>query len=138
MEFKIISATTRDIKEIKQYAQEFNLDCEEMKTEEFLVAKKKNKIVGFGRLKKYNGFEEISTVGVEEKEHKIGIGKSIVEALIKKSKGEFFLITMIPNFFKRFGFKATNIFPQELKAKEKICRMHTCNCEDVTVMKFKK
>lgn len=135
---KLFEAINTDLNFIEQLAKSFNLDIDDLKAEEFLVAKKENRIVGFGRLKRHNGFEEISTVGVIKEERMNGVGKVILEGLIKQAKGEIYLITMIPDFFKQFDFEAINIFPEELKAKEKICKMHTCNCEDVTVMKFKK
>lgn len=136
MKMTITKATQADMATIQEHARAFNLDCENMKTEEFRVAKEGKELMGFGRLHDYGGFVEISTVGVISKEQNKGIGTVMTDALIQQAKKDIYLVTVIPGYFRKFGFEILKDFPEALRNKYDFCRSTVCDKEETFVMKY--
>mgnify|MGYP001565310879 CR=1 FL=1 len=94
-------------------------DLDDIYLEQFIVVRDKNEIVGCGRLKDFDYFNEIASIAVTQKYRKRGIGEKIVEYLIDVSDKPIFLLCVDENvgFFKKFGFKETETYPDELLGK---------------------
>ncbi|GAB4207093.1 MAG: GNAT family N-acetyltransferase [Bacteroidia bacterium] len=102
----------KDFDEVKEYVREMCLDDREMKHYQFLVAKKDEEILGFGRLREYEDSVELCSLGVIEKYRGKGIGKKLVWSLIDNfyQKSDFnrknlYVVTIIPEYFLKFGFR---------------------------------
>ena len=121
MEIKILKATGKDMALIKKYIKKFKLDPENLKTEQFIVAKHNNKLVGFGRLKPYADCTELGAVGVVPAYRDKGIGKKIIGELIKRDPENIYITTDMPDYFYQFGFKIIKDGPNSIIKKCKTC-----------------
>lgn len=135
---EIASASEADMPAIEQLAKRFDLDCENISMNQFLVAKRNNKIIGFGRLRKYPACTEIATVGVIPEEQKRGVGSLLVKELIRSGPDEIFVTCVISGFFKKFGFQLVKQYPSVLQKKVDFCISYDFKPEEVFVMKFSK
>jgi N-acetylglutamate synthase-like GNAT family acetyltransferase len=143
-EIAIQSASKKDILIIEHLAKEFELDLENFNWNQFVVAKKDNKIIGFGRLRKYkleNQSEEcyeIATVGVVFEERKRGAGSLIVKEIIRNGPSEIFITCVIPCFFEKLGFQLVKHYPSVLQKKVDFCKSYNFNDDQIFVMKHTK
>ncbi|GIV29966.1 MAG: hypothetical protein KatS3mg028_1032 [Bacteroidia bacterium] len=101
-----------DFEKVKQYVREMCLDDREMFASQFLVAKKDEEILGFGRLREYDDSVELCSLGVIERYRGQGIGKKIVLSLIDIfyqkmdfNRKNLYVVTIIPAYFSKFGFR---------------------------------
>lgn len=124
-------AKKSDIEKIKPYIRNFNLDSDGLDYRKIYVFEQDGLIKGFGRYKNYDGFCELATVGVLEEFRGCGIGKKIVKKLLESMpSGEIWLTTVIPDYFRKFGFEMFEMFemneniPEQiiLKAREICCK----------------
>ena len=136
----ITIASEKDFPEIVRLAQSFDLDCENIAWNQFIVAKKNESIIGFGRLRAYSDCSEVATVGVIKPERNKGIGTSIVKELIRMGFGskEIYVTCVIPNFFLRLGFETVKQYPALLQKKVDFCKLYDFTDEQIFVMKFVK
>lgn len=135
---RIEPASGRDFAEIERLARSFDLDWEEASPVQFLVAKKENQIVGFGRLRIYETCAEIATVGVIHPERNKGVGTALVNELVRTGPEEVFVTCVIPRFFARIGFKAVKQYPAVLQKKVDFCKVYDFTEEQIFVMKHAK
>jgi N-acetylglutamate synthase-like GNAT family acetyltransferase len=117
----IYEASAADLEIIKNHISDYELDNRELLHTQFLVYKKSNTILGFGRIRNYANFDELCSLGVIEPERNKTIGKKIVNALIQKSLSELYLVCVIPEYFEPIGFKIVNEFPNEIFDKLNYC-----------------
>ena len=123
---------------IKKYISEFELDNRDLKKEQFVIAKKGNELVGFGRIRKHIGCEEICSLGTITPERNKGFAKLVVNELTRLSKQPLYLVCIIPNFFSPFGFKIVTEYPTELKNKLEYCTGELVVEEEYVVMHYSK
>ncbi len=123
MDFALRKGFESDLKKIKPYADKFNLDSEGMEANKLYIAERNGNLAGFGRYKNYRNIYEISTVGILENFRGQSAGKIIVNKLIDSAfLEEIWLTTVIPDYFKKFGFEINNNIPRELGLKTlRIC-----------------
>lgn len=129
MEYKIVAANGEDFPEIIELLEELNLDMEEIDTDQFLVCKTQDKILGAGRIRIHDDCLELCSLGVLENERGKGIGKNIANALIDSNKdSDIFLVTEIPSFFMKVGFVDCVDFPEVLNDKINRCKeIYSCS-----------
>ena len=140
-QLKILPALESDMPVIEQIAKKFDLDREDMKGSQFVVAKKEKNIIGIGRLRNYpkqTGWSEIATVAVIEEERKKGIGSLIMNELIGRAPSEIFVTCVIPDFFTRFGFQKIKQYPPVLEKKVDFCKSYDFRDDQIFVMKLQK
>ena len=131
----ISDASEADMETVIAEAKALDLDGQDANTDQFVVARNENKIVGFGRIKKYADCMEVSTVGVVRDQQRMGIGTMVVNALLNKIKGEVYVICVIPEYFSRFGFVPVKDFPKVLLDKCNFCHSFGYKEGEVFVMK---
>jgi len=143
-EYLILSASKKDMPTVELLAKGLDLDCEDLDWPQFIVAKRKNKIIGFGRLRKYNlhnrseEYFEIATVGVLAEEREKGLGSAIVKELIRRGPPEIFVTCVIPVFFEKLGFHLTKQYPSVLQKKVDFCKSYDFKNDQIFVMKLVK
>ena len=138
LDIELAQPTEYEMETVRQFTRDFDLDSEGLKKEQFIIAKSNNRVIGFGREKKHQHFNEISTLGVVHAFRNQGIGKSIVTVLIKRIKHKtIYVVTIIPDYFCQFGFKTINELPDSLKAKSEFCGSFS-NSDIVSIMKLNK
>ena len=134
----IVSALETDMPVIQQLAKAFDLDCEDLSWGQFVLAKRADKIIGFGRLRQYPDCTEVATVGVISEEQKNGVGTLIVKELIRRGPAEIFVTCVIPDFFNKIGFQMVKQYPAVLRKKVDFCKSYDFSEEQVFVMRIVK
>lgn len=117
----ISNCAKEDFPAVKAHIAELSLDDNDLEPEQFLIAKTGEEIVGFGRLRTYPDSCELCSLGVVEKFRRQGVGSELSRALIQKSDRPLYLVTIIPEFFKKLGFNVIREFPSEIKVKLNYC-----------------
>lgn len=117
----IRSAKESEMNKVRELAIKFNLDSKDMPYKEFIVAEEDRKLIGLVRIKDNNGCFELCSLGVTVGKQKLGIGKKLVEAVIKKQGSDLYLATIIPEYFKKFGFKKAEQAPKCIKKDPAWC-----------------
>ena len=84
MSLKIRNALNRDMPAIVQMIGEFQLDYENLQPQQFIVVEDGDVMVGFGRLQTYPDATDLGCVGVLHERRRQGIGKLIVDELIRR------------------------------------------------------
>ncbi|MFI5222600.1 MAG: GNAT family N-acetyltransferase [Bacteroidia bacterium] len=136
--WKITDTTKKDWNEIKFQLKEHHLDDSEISIAQFVVCKEENKILGFGRIKKQNGFDEFCSLCVLEEHRNKGIGKALIEARIKKSTQPIYIVTIIPKYFLPFGFEEVLNYPEPLEQKKNNCKLFYTEDKPVVMTFVKK
>ena len=112
---------SNDFNEVERYIGLLELDSNDLQPSQFVVAKKENKVIGFGRLRTYAACQELCSLGVIEPFRNKGAGTTISLELIKRATLPLYVVTIIPGFFTRIGFEETENFPEEISAKIRYC-----------------
>jgi len=122
MTLRIVPARQEDLPFIRETIARLRLDSENLRSEQFLTARRGDRIAGFGRIKPYRSTHELGGVAVVEEERGRGVGALLVRELIRRfPQDEVFVTTDLPDYFERLGFLRTDLLPPELEAK--ICRV---------------
>ena len=129
-------ASITDMLVIEQLAKDFDLDREDIQWTQFIVAKRNETIIGFGRLRKYAECTEIATVGVVSEERKNGVGTLLVKELMHLGPSDIYVTCVIPEFFNKLGFQMVKQYPSVLQKKVDFCKSYDFNDEQIFVMRF--
>lgn len=121
LQANITPCTAIEFPVVKKLIAEFCLDNNDLRPEQFLVAKFEGEIVGFGRIRQYPACNELCSLGVIENLRLKGIGRQLTRALIKKATLPLYLVAIIPDFFSKLGFIEIDDFPSEIGNKLKYC-----------------
>lgn len=130
-EITLRQADNSDLEKILSYLEAYNLDGENVSSEQFIIAEINSKLAGFGRIKPYESIHELASIGVIKEYRNQGVGSKIVNYIIEKfPENTVWLTTKSPNYFKKFGFIESNNPPIEILGK--------CNrlCTDTKDSKF--
>lgn len=114
----------REFEQIKQLVEELWLDNETMFPEEFRVLSDNGKVIAFGRLREYADVMELCSIGVPVEFQNKKFGTSIVKHLLSRAQRNVYLVTVIPDFFTRFGFERIEKPPAPIERK-----LQRCNTE---------
>mgnify|MGYP001609350643 CR=1 FL=1 len=105
--FSLKRATIEDMLGIMDLLLLVDGDTDNIKPEEFLVAKDiNNNLLGCGRLKKYPNCIEVASIAVYPPYRKIGVASNIITNLVESTKEKLWLLcekALVP-FFEKMGF----------------------------------
>lgn len=111
-------AQPEDLPFIAKELTRLRLDAEELDPRQFYLAKEGDKIIGFGRIKRYQRIYEMASMAVMEEHRGKGIGREIASRLINDCPNQIlYLVTDIPAFFEKLGFRITDNYPSILGEK---------------------
>ena len=105
------------LKELDIYYSALDFTC-------FYVAEDDQEIVGMAQFTEYDTFYFLGSLGVKPTYQKRGVGKIILNYLFNHIKKDVYIYTVIPNYFKRYGFEIISPIPPYLPAKDRY------ECED--------
>lgn len=122
----ITKATREDLLYIQEKTAKYRLDGSNLTFDQFYVAKNStDKTVGFIRCIEHDGFYEPATLGLDYYWRNKGIGSMLFRHImdtVKKDK-PVYILTHLPDFFKKFNFKITKEYPQKIEEKIKtVCK----------------
>ena len=120
--WEIEAAKAADMPEIEDLIDTVGGDRVDLATNQFVVAKSEDDwILGCGRLRPYPDFCEIASMAVVGDVRATGIGRAIVERLLKTYEGTIYLICDddVVEFFRRFEFSLLpeSEMPDDLRPK---------------------
>lgn len=133
---KPLPCSEKDFESVKNYIQEFELDDRSLVRDEFLVLKEKDEVLGFGRVRRYQDFSEMCSLGIITKNRNKGLGKILSLALIESTKHPLYLVCIIPNYFENLGFSICKDYPIEMQDKLNYCTNSLVVEEPYVVMKL--
>jgi putative endonuclease len=114
-------ATPADLALIRRTLVAFDLDLDRVSHEQFFVAHRGRTAMGFARIKPGRGLFELGGVAVFPRYRRRGVGESIVRRLVERFPSrKVWILTLIPRWFARFGFKASRA-PRALVQKKNCC-----------------
>ena len=131
----IYKASSDDFDLIKKLIQQFELDDRDLHCNQFLVYKKNDELLGFGRIRKHNGCDEFCSLGVVESKRSTGIAKELILARLKIATQPVYLVCIIPEYFKPLGFEIVKDYPPEIANKLDYCTSELVVKEKYVVMK---
>lgn len=106
-----------DMPVIVRMIGEFSLDFEDLHPDQFVVADHDGKMVGFGRLKTYCDAVEMGCVGVLHDRRNQGIGRMIIEELIRRGPETIWVTTDLPGYLRPLGFRESEDMPDSIARK---------------------
>lgn len=128
----------REFEEVKKLVEDFWLDNNNMLKEQFRILLYKDKLAAFGRIRQNKDATELCTLGVVKELRGKGLGLAMVKALLAGTKGEVYVVCVIPGFFGKAGFKEVSQYPESIKAKVNLCTTHFHVGEEYKVMRWGK
>lgn len=133
---RIEEPSAQQFKSIIRLIGQFELDDRALLPTGFLAALSEETLLGFGRIRTYDGCSELCSLGVVEPQRHKGIGRLLVQKLIHTTPLPLYLVCIIPGFFEPLGFKITEEYPPELRKKLDYCRESLSVPEEYVVMKY--
>ena len=121
---ELAPATPGDMPLIEACVRRFRLDDEHLEAAQFIVARSGGSVLGFGRIKPYGGgVFELGCVGVLEEVRAQGVGRRLVEELVRRFPArQVYITTDLPSYFERLGFRRAEHAPPEILAKiDRVC-----------------
>ena len=134
---QIVVPTQHEFEQISRLIRQFELDDRQLHHQQFLAGFIQKELVGFGRLRTHDTCTELCSLGVAEPQRFKGIGTQLVKELIAKATKPLYLVCIIPDYFKPFGFSRVNSYPAELQDKLDYCTAELLVPETYVVMKHR-
>ncbi len=135
LQVEIRDCTEADFDLIRKYIAEYELDDRQLQKKEFVVAHANNNLLGFGRVREYEGFSEMCSLGILANQRHKGIGKLVFDAMLKKAKLPSYLVCIIPHYFEPFGYRICENYPPQMKEKMDYCTDSLVVPENYVVMR---
>ncbi|UCH12692.1 MAG: GNAT family N-acetyltransferase [Candidatus Omnitrophota bacterium] len=126
-EITITKAKPSDLPYIKEKIEKYWLDGRNISVEQFFVARnKEGKPIGFIRYFEFPTFYEPCSMGVDYYWRGKGISTMLFKYVmsIMNNDKPVYILTHIPKYFERYGFKYTSNYPPEIEKKiQTACRL---------------
>jgi N-acetylglutamate synthase-like GNAT family acetyltransferase len=129
---KIRKAGPEDRGRVAAFAGKHGMDYPGMEKDEFLLAEDDGRLAGVVALKKHDDGLELCSLCVDESGRGTGLGRLLVEELVRLAGGPVHLATVIPGFFAKCGFARTTTVPRGMKKDAAWCE--GCDKSLCTVM----
>lgn len=118
----IVTPSKEQFKRVLKLALAMKLDVSNHSREQFRALVMDGEVVGFGRIVQKGEIIELATLGVSKSKRSQGVGEALVAHLSSKYD-ELYLVTVIPEYFKKMGFEEMEQFPMELNGKMNDCEL---------------
>lgn len=124
-------ARRSELKAIKKILDDLDLSYPTLAMEGFWAAQREGRIIGTLQLAEYKDFTFLGSLAVVREEQNKGVAKELLKRVLKDRPKNIYLYTIIPGFFKKFGFKITPPLP-DLPSKNRYqceyCHSEKCVC----------
>jgi N-acetylglutamate synthase-like GNAT family acetyltransferase len=128
----IRKARPADIEAVLSLAGSLGLDDPGLKDDAVWIAEENDRLLGHVALRKHPDCDELIALGVAPAARGRGLGRSLVETLLRDAPGDVFLATVIPDFFARLGFEKAARVPPGMVKEPDWCE--GCSKDRCTVM----
>jgi N-acetylglutamate synthase-like GNAT family acetyltransferase len=128
----IRKAAPEDRGPVAAFALKHGMDYAGMERDEFLLAEDGGRLAGIVGLKRHPDGLELCSLCVEDAARGAGLGRLLVEKLVRPAGGPVRLATIIPGFFEKCGFVRTSTAPPGMKKDPSWCE--GCDKSLCTVM----
>jgi N-acetylglutamate synthase-like GNAT family acetyltransferase len=129
---RIRKARNADFPQILKLAQSNDLDYSGMEADDYWVAEEDGLVRGICGKRTHPDCLELCSLGVDEAYRGRGLGRRLVLALLRETTDDICLATVIPGFFRRFGFVGARRIPVSMIKKSEWCA--SCSRQGCTVM----
>lgn len=88
---------------------------------EFVVARRRGRVIAFGRVHRYrDGTRELASLFVTEEERGRHLGCGIVRQLLRTAEGKIYAVAdpKLERYYVNLGFRLTRVIPPPIRAKE--------------------
>lgn len=121
-----------DEKPILKILKGLDLFYPALSLKDFQVAEKDGKVVACVQLEEHDNFKFLGSLAVAKELQGQGIGNALMRESLKAQKKNTYLYTIIPGFFKKFGFNVPDTHPPNLPSKDQYgcgyCHPEKCVC----------
>ncbi len=97
-------AEERDLPSVIKVLDESDHRYKKETFDRFFVAEVDGRIAGTVRLEEHDNFTFLTSLGVENDFRGQGIGAALMQFALKSAKNDMYIYTVIPDFFRKFGF----------------------------------
>jgi N-acetylglutamate synthase-like GNAT family acetyltransferase len=118
---KIRKAGPEDRDRVAAFARKHGMDYAGMERDESLLAEDGGRLAGVVSLKKNPDCLELCALCVDPADRGAGVGRLLVEELVRLADGPVHLATIIPGFFEKCGFVPTADVPGGMKKAPAWC-----------------
>lgn len=126
------ASSKSDLSAVKGIIKELDLAYPSLAYNDFWVAEDQQTIIAIAKLEDLGAFSFLSSVGVRGKVQHRGVASALLNGLLTAVKKDVYLYTIIPEFFKKFGFRPAAVHPPNLPAREVFscheCEPEKCSC----------
>jgi len=106
---------------VAAFARKHAMDYAGMEEDEFLLAEDGGRLAGIVALKRHADCLELCALCVEDADRGTGLGRLLVEELIRLAGGPVHLATILPGFFEKWGFVRISEAPAGMKKDPDWC-----------------
>lgn len=125
----IRNAKKTDLPQIKSILKSVDEDITAQSWDNFRVAEKSGVVVGVVKLDEYKDYYFLSSLALKPSEQNQGIASFLMAQSLAQIKKDVYIYTIIPEFFRRFGFVETPPLPFLPKKDQMECaRCHPELC----------
>ena len=121
---------------VQRHIKRLELDDRQLEPAQFLTICGITGLQAFGRVRQYEGFAELCSLGVVQHQRGKGLGQRITRALIGKSQGPVYLVSVIPQYFEPLGFQRCLNYPPQIAEKLSYCESSLAVAEKYVVMRL--
>ena len=106
------TTTAIDAPHVERLLRELDLDHPQLVMDNFWIAEEGGEVAGIAHLERFGGSFYLSAVGVDEGHRGEGTARTLLERIIAEAHGPIYLYTIIPDFFRKFGFVPADPAPE--------------------------
>ena len=125
-------AEPRDHCDIDALVHALGLSYPAMDLSCFWVAEDTDGVVAAAELRDFCGCSLLSCVGVRQNLQGLGIGRILVEEVVRHAPHDIYLYTLVPGFFRKAGFTDAESLPPDLPPRSiygcENCDPRLCSC----------
>jgi N-acetylglutamate synthase-like GNAT family acetyltransferase len=117
----IRKALPADRRRVDAFVGKHAMDYTGTERDEFLLAEDDGRLAGVVALRKHPDCLELCALCVDPADRGAGVGRLLVEGLVRMAGGTVYLATVIPRFFEKCGFVRTLAVPGGMKKDAAWC-----------------
>jgi N-acetylglutamate synthase-like GNAT family acetyltransferase len=131
-DLRLIKAGTEHFAAIRTLVESLELSYPSMDPTRFWILESEGEVLGAAELKEFATCSLLSCVGVREDLQGRGLGRMLVNQVVKNTRLPVFLYTLIPGFFASVGFAEAEVLPSDLPPRSTYgcigCDPSVCRC----------